>query len=135
MTDLPQTPAHVVRDTVTDGPRQFLRVEGAALLAVATIAFQATGGSWWLFAALFLVPDVSMLGYLANKRLGALVYNLGHTTVLPLGLSALGYWMASPFAVSIGLIWLAHIGFDRVIGYGLKYGDDFQHTHLGTPFR
>ena len=134
MTDLIQTHAKLGRDTVTDGPRLFLRMEGAALLTAAAIAFQATGGSWWLFVVLFLVPDVSMMGYLANKRLGALLYNLGHTTVVPLALALVGSALASPLAVSIGLIWLAHIGFDRVVGYGLKYGDDFQHTHLGTPF-
>jgi hypothetical protein len=61
--------------------------------------------------------------------LGAAIYNLGHSTIAPLALCVLG-WVVSPVTAALGLIWLAHVGFDRMAGYGLKYGDAFRHTHL-----
>jgi hypothetical protein len=115
--------------TTTGAPRLILQAEGAAYLTVALLAYAQTGTGWGLFALLFLVPDVTMLGYLRGPRLGAAIYNLGHTTLLPMLLCLWG-WLASPMIWSLGLIWLAHIGFDRMIGYGLKYGDAFKHTHL-----
>jgi hypothetical protein len=115
----------------TGTPRLILQAEGAALFVAASFAFAHTGFSWWLFAALFLAPDILMLGYLANPRFGAALYNLAHTTLLPLAGLVLAYHFASPTLIAICLIWLAHIGFDRALGYGLKYPDAFKHTHLG----
>lgn len=112
-------------------PRLILLAEGAALLGAASAGFAATEGSWLLFAVLFLAPDIGMLGYLRSPRIGALTYNLVHTTILPLALAVAGWMLASEGMIQIGLIWLAHIGFDRMLGYGLKYGSAFQHTHLG----
>ncbi len=111
-------------------PRPILQTEGAALFAISLYAFAQTGASWWLFAALILTPDLMMLGYLANPRLGAALYNLAHTTVLPLAMLAAAYITATPVPLAISLIWLAHIGMDRMVGYGLKYPDAFKHTHL-----
>ena len=119
--------------SVTGAPRAFLRLEGMAMLAAASAAFSQSGQSWWLFAALLLVPDVFMLGYLVSPRLGAAGYNLGHTYALPTALGATGLWLAAPLVTAIALIWLAHIGMDRAVGYGLKYPDAFRHTHLGGP--
>jgi Domain of unknown function (DUF4260) len=113
-------------------PRLILQAEGAALFAITIFAYAQTGASWWLFVLLFLTPDIFMLGYLANSQLGAASYNLAHTTVLPLALLALGHVLSMPALHGISLIWLAHIGFDRMVGYGLKYPDAFQHTHLGA---
>jgi hypothetical protein len=113
-------------------PNLVLRAEGAALLCVSLALYFGTGMSWWLFAILFLAPDVFMLGYLANSRTGAALYNLGHTTLLPLGLIVAGWWGDQLFSVGIGFIWLGHIGFDRMLGYGLKYGGSFHHSHLST---
>jgi Domain of unknown function (DUF4260) len=113
----------------TGRPKLILQAEGAALLGVTTLVYAQTGAGWGLFALLFLVPDVAMLGYLRGPRFGAAVYNLGHSTIGPLALCVLG-WVASPLALALGLIWLAHVGFDRLAGYGLKYGDAFNHTHL-----
>jgi hypothetical protein len=80
---------------------------------------------------LFLVPDLSFAGYLAGPRIGAIVYNAAHSTLAPAALMAAGFALASPLVLSIAMIWLAHIGFDRALGYGLKYSDGFGFTHLG----
>ena len=124
--DMTMTP---LNGTTTGWPKLILQAEGAALLGVATLTYAQTGAGWGMFALLFLVPDVAMLGYLRGPRLGAAVYNLGHSTLGPLALCVLG-WGASPMALALGLIWLAHVGFDRMLGYGLKYGNAFKHTHL-----
>jgi hypothetical protein len=116
---------------VTGGPRLLLRLEGVALLAamVALYAWQST--SWWLFAVLFFAPDLSFAGYLLGSRPGAIVYNTVHTTIVPGALLGIGLVLGQPLAVALAVIWLAHIGFDRALGYGLKYPDGFGFTHLG----
>jgi hypothetical protein len=117
--------------TVTGMPRRWLRLEGAVLLAGSLIAYSATGQPWWLVPLTLLAPDLVMVGYLHDTRLGAQLYNLAHATVLPAAMVGLGWWQSRPLVLALGLIWLAHIGIDRLVGYGLKYGDHFQHTHLG----
>ena len=72
-----------------------------------------------------------MVGYLGGTRLGAITYNLAHSTPLPAAVIALGWWQHEPLVLAFALVWLAHIGMDRALGYGLKYNDHFQHTHLG----
>ena len=116
---------------VAGAPRLILRMEGAALLAGCVAGYAVLGGSWWVFAALFLLPDVFMLGYLLDSRRGAALYNLGHSTAVPGLVIAAGLLMRSDMATAAGLVWLAHVGFDRAVGYGLKYSDGFRHTHLG----
>jgi len=116
---------------VTGAPRRWLRLEAAVVLIGALVAYSATGRSWWLVPAGILLPDVSMAGYLAGTRIGAIAYNLVHATPLPASLIGLGWWQHKPLVAAVGLVWLAHIGLDRVLGYGLKYPDHFQHTHLG----
>ncbi len=83
-----------------------------------------------LFFLLFLWPDLFMLGYLANARLGAALYNLAHTEAFPLLLGAAAVFEDWRKVLSFALIWLAHIGFDRLLGYGLKYPTFFKDTHL-----
>jgi hypothetical protein len=112
-------------------PRLILQLEGGALFLAALYAYWLTGGSWWLFAILFLAPDISFAAYLLNPRVGAIAYNAVHTTVLPLALAALALVLAKPLVLSIAIIWLAHAGLDRLIGYGLKYPSAFTDTHLG----
>lgn len=114
----------------TGSVRLWLRAEGVALLAAATALFAMTGGDWWLFALLFLAPDLAMLGYLRNERTGAALYNAAHSTFGPLALAGLSM-STMPEALPLALIWLAHVGFDRALGYGLKYGSGFGDTHLG----
>jgi hypothetical protein len=108
-----------------------LRVEGAALLALSVLFYSLGGVSWTLFLLLVLAPDLSMLGYLKGSRVGALSYNLGHTYLPPAVLVAFGVLAGRPLYVSLGLIWFAHIGFDRMMGFGLKYPTGFGDTHLG----
>jgi hypothetical protein len=130
-------------NAATGAPRRWLRAEGAAMLAAATIAYGATGQSWWLFLALFFVPDLSFAAYLLGPAAGALGYNLLHSYAIPLALIACAS-LAWPdeqhagasggnlrLACGVSLVWLAHIGFDRMLGYGLKYPSAFRDTHLG----
>ena len=117
--------------TVTGTPRRWLRLEAVTLLAGALIAYSTTNQPWWLIPLILLVPDVVMVGYLGGTRLGAVTYNLAHSTPLPAAVIALGWFQHEPLVLAFGLVWLAHIGMDRALGYGLKYNDHFQHTHLG----
>ncbi len=116
---------------VQGGVSTTLRLEGLAVLAVTVTAFSGLHASWWLFAALFLVPDVSFLAYLVNPRVGAIAYNAMHSYIAPLFLGLTAFLGPAPFLTPIALIWIAHIGFDRAAGYGLKYGSAFGDTHLG----
>lgn len=112
-------------------PAVVLRMEGAATLAGSAVLYGLNGGSWWLFALLLLVPDVSMLGYVAGPKVGAAVYNVFHSYPLPAVLGAFGLLSGAPLVVSLSLVWFAHIGMDRLVGYGLKYPSGFGDTHLG----
>ena len=112
-------------------PRILLRAEGAALLVVAAILYARVGESWWLFVILFLTPDLSFLGYLGGARTGAIVYNAAHTLIGPLLLATAGLLLPFYILIPLALIWFAHIGFDRLLGYGLKYAAGFGFTHLG----
>lgn len=115
----------------TGGVRTLLRIEGVTLFVGMTVLYGVWGGSWWIYVALFLVPDLSLLAYLAGPKAGAAFYNATHTYMLPLILSFVGFGMALPLTLSISMIWMAHIGIDRALGLGLKYDAGFGFTHLG----
>ena len=118
--------------TVTGGVRILLRLEGLGLFILAVLLYAHAGLSWVTFAVLFLAPDLSFLGYLAGPRVGAIVYNLAHDTLGPFTLAITGFLLAShPVVLAVTLIWLAHIGMDRALGFGLKYFAGFSFTHLG----
>jgi len=120
-------------DTPVSGtPRRLLRAEGLAVLLASVTGYYAIGASWTLFAAVILLPDLGLLGYLAGARIGALAYNAVHTYLGPATLAALAYSAVIPGAWPICLIWIAHIGLDRALGFGLKYPSAFQATHLGA---
>lgn len=110
-------------------PKWLLRAEGAAIFLASLVFYDLRGYSWWLFLILFLVPDLSMLGYLRSPGVGTWIYNLVHTEIAPilLGLSGLLFVRG---VLAYSLIWLAHIGFDRMLGFGLKYPTRFNDTHL-----
>lgn len=110
--------------------RILLQIEGGVVAAAAIWAYAQSGASWWLFAALILAPDLGMVGYLRSPAFGARIYNLAHTYALPVALAFLGV-VVTPAALPVALIWIAHIGIDRALGYGLKYPGGFRQTHLG----
>lgn len=113
------------------GVRLMLRAEGLVVVAAAAAAYAQFGAGWGWFAALFLVPDLSFLAYLAGPRIGAVAYNAMHSYFGAVALLAAGVLGAAPMLVAGGLVWCAHIGFDRALGYGLKYAAGFGQTHLG----
>ncbi len=115
---------------VSGGVKTLLRLEGLTLLAGMTLVYGFWGGPWWLYAVLFFAPDLSFVAYLAGPKIGACVYNAMHTTVVPMAVLTAGFGFA-PYLLWFALIWLAHIGFDRALGYGLKYSAGFGFTHLG----
>ena len=112
-------------------PRPILRAEGVAVFTAASAAYFLLDGPLWLYAVSFFAPDLGMAGYLVNPRVGSRTYNLVHTYVLPLALLGLGVWQAVPLAVLVAAVWTAHIGFDRLFGFGLKFPSEFGATHLG----
>jgi hypothetical protein len=112
-------------------PGVLLRTEGAVVVVLSVLLYSLHGGSWVLFFLLLLVPDLSMLGYLAGPRVGAAVYNVFHTYALPSALAAYGLLGGSEVSIAVALIWFAHIGVDRMVWYGLKYSSGFKDTHLG----
>lgn len=114
----------------TGGVRMVLQTEGALLLLAMLVLFHQIGGDWWMFALLFFVPDLSLTAYLGGPRLGAFVYNLAHSTILPLGLGIAAFAAQRLDLLPFAMIWIAHIGFDRMLGFGLKYGSAFGDTHL-----
>ena len=111
-----------------------LKLEEVAMTAIAIyfISLHHLGLSVWIWVFLFLTPDIGMLGYLINTRIGAAAYNLFHHKGIALLLAALGYYFQNEMLIAIGLLLFAHASFDRIWGYGLKYPDSFKHTHLGS---
>lgn len=116
---------------VHGSPLVLLRLEGLAVAALTFVLYARTGASWWLFAVLWLVPDLSMLGYLRSPCQGARIYNAVHTYVLPAVLVLFALLSRTETLLPIALIWINHIGIDRLLGYGLKYSNGFGWTHLG----
>jgi Domain of unknown function (DUF4260) len=115
---------------VSGRPRAILKFEGAAAFAAATALYAHDGFSWPLFAVLFLAPDLAMLFYLVGPGIGAEAYNVAHTYALALPLGLLGFLAGRPAILAVALIWIAHIGVDRALGFGLKYPTGFGDTHL-----
>jgi Domain of unknown function (DUF4260) len=125
------TSGAVTSGAVTGGLRTLLRLEGLTLFLGMTLLYAVWGGAWWIYLILFLVPDLSMAAYLTGPKTGAIVYNAAHSYMVPMTLMVTGFGMESPLTLSIAIIWLSHIGFDRALGYGLKYATGFGDTHLG----
>jgi Domain of unknown function (DUF4260) len=111
-------------------PRLLLHAEGAFIFALTLLFYRDGHYPWWLFAALFLTPDLFMLGYLKDAKVGAATYNLVHTLAAPMLLLLVALFLPSPACFPYALMWLSHIGFDRMLGYGLKYSTAFKDTHL-----
>lgn len=111
-------------------PAVLLRAEHVAFLALAVAAYWRAGDSWWRFAVLFLAPDLSFAAAAAGAEEGRLAYNVAHAAVIPASLAVLGIVAGWDLGVSVAIIWLAHLAFDRVVGYGLKYSLTKNDTHL-----
>lgn len=114
--------------------KTLIKIEEAAICFTAVFfMFNADYGlSWWLFMLLFFLPDIGMIGYIINARIGALTYNLTHHKAIGIILFLTGYFLSNHTLELAGLIIVAHSSFDRVLGYGLKYPDHFKHTSLGV---
>lgn len=111
-------------------PGWLLRLEGALLLGMSIVFYTRLGDNWIVFAILLLAPDLAALGYLVNTTIGAAMYNLVHIELFPVALIVVGLALTQALPVALGLIWFAHLGMDRMLGFGLKYPTKFQDTHL-----
>jgi hypothetical protein len=111
-------------------PGGLLRMEGLVALAISISFYAQSGASWWLFLALLFVPDLAFIGMAISETFGTLFYNLVHSYTLPLLLAMAALALGATHLLPIALIWTAHIGMDRVVGYGLKYSLQPKDTHL-----
>ena len=111
--------------------KNLLKLEEFLMLGLALFLFSKLDYGWGWYALLFLTPDLSMVGYLANPRFGAWTYNLIHHKGLAITLYVLGALLSIPWLMFAGTILFGHSSFDRIMGYGLKHEDAFQNTHLG----
>ena len=111
-------------------PRILLHAEGALVAASAIVVYFWAGYPWWLLLLLALAPDLAMVGYAFGPRVGAVAYDVAHTYVLAVPLATLGLVADVDALAQVGLVWIAHIGVDRAVGYGLKYPTRFDDTHL-----
>lgn len=108
-----------------------LKLEELGMLLLGMYLFQFLEFDWWIFAALFFVPDVGMLGYIFGNKAGAISYNLFHHKGIALALYVVGLFLMSSWLQLAGLVLFSHASFDRLLGYGLKYEQGFKFTHLG----
>lgn len=120
-----------IAGAASGGVRTLLRLEGVALTLASVVFYSYFEGSWAMFAILLLTPDLSFLGYLGGPRAGAAAYNTAHAAIIPMLLGIVCMVVPSALAMHLALIWSAHIGIDRALGYGLKYDAGFSFTHLG----
>jgi len=125
---MPATSTNTV--AVEPSARSWLRLEAVAAFVAGLVLYGIHGGPWLLVLPLLLVPDISMIGYLRDARLGALTYNLVHNWAFGLGVLGIGAWAGVDWVILAGAVLIAHVGMDRAAGYGLK-GASFQDTHLG----
>ena len=121
----------VQSESRTSAQGWMLRAESFAIIAVTLAIYAAYDFSWLLLVVLFLVPDLAMLGYLFGNRVGAAVYNVVHVYATPLAFGGLAFLFGWHLGIQLALIWVLHIAVDRLVGYGLKYGNGFKETHLG----
>ncbi len=110
-------------------PKISLHIDGLILFGLGLGLFIHFGYQWWIFPLFLFTPDIFMLGYLLNPRIGARVYNIGHSLLWPAALLLLSFITPGRFWLAAALIWTAHIGMDHALGYGYKYDDAFKHTH------
>ena len=110
--------------------KKLIQLEGMIVMALGLYLYFTSGYSWWIFLLLLFVPDISMAGYMINTKAGAYLYNASHTFIAPLLLLLIGMMLSIDSLLMVGLIWMVHIGMDRMMGYGLKYETHFKDTHI-----
>lgn len=110
---------------------KLLKLEELGQFLLSIFLFSELDYSWWVFPVCLLLPDFSMLGYVVNAQLGAWIYNFFHHKFLAIAVLVLGYWLDNQVLSLAGVILFGHSAMDRALGYGLKFNDDFKHTHLG----
>lgn len=108
-----------------------IKLEEFAQFALSIFLFSRLEFSWWIFPACILLPDISMLGYLINTKTGAFTYNFFHHKFIAIVILILGFWLDHSLVSLAGIILFGHSSMDRMFGYGLKFTDNFKHTHLG----
>ncbi len=108
-----------------------LKLEELLMFVLGIFAFSQTDFAWWWFLILLLAPDIGMLGYAINSKIGAVIYNIFHHKGLAILIYLFGMWYANEWLQLIGIILFSHASFDRILGYGLKYSSSFNKTHLG----
>lgn len=111
--------------------KNLLKLEEVGQLVLAMFLFYQLDYKWWVFPACILLPDVSMVGYLINIKIGAWCYNFFHHKLVAIIIYFLGFSLDSSLLLLAGVIFFGHAALDRALGYGLKFNDDFKHTHLG----
>jgi hypothetical protein len=109
---------------------KMVRIENGFAFAISFYIYIQLDFPIWLFFVLLLVPDITMIGYAFNNKTGALVYNFGHSFILPLLLALCYLYFSNDYLLIISIIWISHIFMDRLLGFGLKYKDSFNKTHL-----
>lgn len=116
---------------MTKSIEKLLKLEELGQFLLSIILFKHLGYSWWVYPALLLLPDLSMIGYLVNTSTGAWLHNLFHHKLVAILILVLGYWFTFSALTLAGVILFGHSAMDRIFGYGLKLPDNFKHTHLG----
>src|SRR5690625_2075263 len=110
--------------------KKWVHLEGLIIFVFMMYFYSLHDFNWWIFFLFLLVPDISMVAYIINNRMGAMIYNIVHTYTMSIPILLLGLIMENNFFIMSGIIWSAHIGIDRLFGYGLKYKTAFQDSHL-----
>ncbi|WP_370088246.1 DUF4260 domain-containing protein [Ekhidna sp.] len=112
--------------------KSLIKLEELMMFLLSIYLFFFLDYAWWVYLALILTPDIGMLGYLINTRIGASTYNLFHHKGVAILVGFAGFWWMMPELQLAGIILFGHASMDRIFGYGLKYSDNFKHTHLGN---
>lgn len=113
-------------------PNALLKLEGLAVFLLALALYWQQSFSWPLFWLTVLLPDIALVGYLVNAKVGARMYNITHSKILPGTLAVVAIAISNTLLSALALVWFVHIGVDRMLGYGLKYPEGFKVTHLGA---
>jgi hypothetical protein len=114
--------------------KTILKLEEAAMTAMGIylLSMYNLNLPFWVWIILFFTPDIGMLGYFINTRIGSFTYNIFHHKGIAIVLAAAGYHFGNDVLTAVGILLFAHASFDRIMGYGLKYEDSFKNTHLGS---